>query len=648
MTLKKIFVLLMLVIMILCNTVVYADEYVDYPVSGSCGDNVTWTLESNGTMTISGYGITSGYRPDHWLSYGNMPWKDYRTNIKNVVIEEGITVINSGFLSSLYALETVTIPKSVTEIRVTAFYGCDKLEDVYYAGSKQDWKNVYIDNGVNENENLLLAEMHYAEKTKYSDDGRYIVLVLDNSGSTEFKVNNQVIYTSNTAVSYVKEAAGKFIEETLSANDNSYVAIVSYSSQANIISDFDNDYYSLSKIVNSVSANQTSPDISSGLRVAGDLLNGVSGEKTIVLFTTGNSMAGSYDYYGHYNANTVAGTWTNLDTGKHYYAYGNVAYSLADKLKEDSTIYTVGLFQTMSSIPSSGKPIAEFFKLLTKDLASSTSHFYPVENPNDLNNIFENVANEIQNPSAAYFFDVNNISNPSTPKEGKANINKEQWTGDVFEFTAITSQNVNEISICGDKPDDTLWHEIPYSYLKENYGLSYVNNYDGTRTWTCQFGIHEIGYRAFMLRINGHETDFVTYATLYENNGNFSPTPQQSDISVVVNGKYVNFDVQPQIINGRTMVPVRAIFEALGAVVEWDEYEQLVTAEIYEPDGILFAQFIIGSNIMYSSCGSGEHIIDTPAMIINGRTLVPARAAAEAFDYNVSWDEATKTVYIYE
>jgi len=293
---------------------------------------------------------------------------------------------------------------------------------------------------------------------------------------------------------------------------------------------------------------------------------------------------------------------------------------------------------------------------LTKDLASSTSHFYPVENPDDLNNIFENVANEIQNPSTAYFFDVNNISNPSTPKEGKANINKEQWTGDVFEFTAITSQNVNEISICGDKPDNTLWHEIPYLYLKENYGLSCVDNYDGTRTWTCQFGIHEIGYRSFLLKINGHETDFITYATLYENNGSFSPTPQQGNISVVVNGEYVNFDVQPQIINGRTMIPVRAVAEAFNADVIWDGENQTVTIEgrhTYTNYDIRVSMKI-GNNVLQQAWYGFTKLeiekqvtLDSPPIIVDGRTLVPIRAIAETFGYNVMWKDDTRTVVIY-
>ncbi|MBQ4110499.1 MAG: hypothetical protein IJC74_06400 [Clostridia bacterium] len=127
-----------------------------------------------------------------------------------------------------------------------------------------------------------------------------------------------------------------------------------------------------------------------------------------------------------------------------------------------------------------------------------------------------------QKSGKVYYFDINNITDPlplgTGHKEGKANISRVQWTGDVFEFTAITSQNVREISICGDKKDDTQWHEIPYSYLKEHYGLYYVDNSDGTRTWKCRFGIHETGCRKFMLKINGHETEFIREVVLLSEN----------------------------------------------------------------------------------------------------------------------------------
>ena len=56
------------------------------------------------------------------------------------------------------------------------------------------------------------------------------------------------------------------------------------------------------------------------------------------------------------------------------------------------------------------------------------------------------------------------------------------------------------------------------------------------------------------------------------------PTAVLPDISVYLDGQPLTFDVQPQIINGRTVVPLRAIFEAMGAKVNWDGDTQTVTA----------------------------------------------------------------------
>ena len=117
-------------------------------------------------------------------------------------------------------------------------------------------------------------------------------------------------------------------------------------------------------------------------------------------------------------------------------------------------------------------------------------------------------------------------------------------------------------------------------------------------------------------------------------------------ISVVVNGTEVIFDVPPQIINGRTMVPVRAIFEALGADVYWDDATKTVYAEKPESDWVPYVKLTIGGNIMEGSYVGNSYWLESPATMIDGRTLVPARAAAEGFGHIVEWDESTRTVYI--
>lgn len=112
------------------------------------------------------------------------------------------------------------------------------------------------------------------------------------------------------------------------------------------------------------------------------------------------------------------------------------------------------------------------------------------------------------------------------------------------------------------------------------------------------------------------------------------------DINVMINGTAVNFDTPARIINGRTMVPVRAIFEALGAEVSWDAQTNTVTAE----NDIKKITMTIGVN--YITDGELYIIMDTAPVIIDSRTYIPARFAAEAFGNSVGWDEEKRTVHI--
>lgn len=118
------------------------------------------------------------------------------------------------------------------------------------------------------------------------------------------------------------------------------------------------------------------------------------------------------------------------------------------------------------------------------------------------------------------------------------------------------------------------------------------------------------------------------------------PAMAKDNITVELDGKEIVFDVQPQLINDRTMVPLRAIFESLGATVAWDQSTKTVVST---KDGTVIV-LTIDNPIMKVN---GEEIrLDTSACIINERTLVPVRAISEAFKLKVDWNGATKTVVI--
>ncbi len=119
-----------------------------------------------------------------------------------------------------------------------------------------------------------------------------------------------------------------------------------------------------------------------------------------------------------------------------------------------------------------------------------------------------------------------------------------------------------------------------------------------------------------------------------------TPIFAESQISVIVNGKYLSLDVPPIIIEGRTMVPVRAIFEALGSTPYWNNETRTVTAQTSSNS----IRLTIDSNI--AVVNNKMVVLDVPAKLIEGRTMVPVRFIAESLGANVSWDNSNRTVVI--
>ena len=112
--------------------------------SGQCGDNATWRLDANGTMLISGSGSMWNEPPavdnefDPWSGTNNgstYAWCPYRSQIKCIVIQNGITAISANAFRFCYNLSKLTIPESVKTIGDYAFSDCNQLSDVTIPGS---------------------------------------------------------------------------------------------------------------------------------------------------------------------------------------------------------------------------------------------------------------------------------------------------------------------------------------------------------------------------------------------------------------------------------------------------------------------------------------------------------------------------------
>jgi len=108
----------------------------------------------------------------------------------------------------------------------------------------------------------------------------------------------------------------------------------------------------------------------------------------------------------------------------------------------------------------------------------------------------------------------------------------------------------------------------------------------------------------------------------------------RSGIAVFIDCKRIYFDVPPRLEEGRTLVPLRAFFEALGATVDWQEERKTVVAA----KGNRSVELPVGA---FSALVNGEELsLDVPAKIVEGRTLVPLRFVGEALGAEVQWDPA--------
>lgn len=124
--------------------------------------------------------------------------------------------------------------------------------------------------------------------------------------------------------------------------------------------------------------------------------------------------------------------------------------------------------------------------------------------------------------------------------------------------------------------------------------------------------------------------------------------PEQ--ITVLLNDTIIDFEdengnvVNPEIINDRTMVPVRKIFETFGATVDYDSTTKIITATKENKSWVLQ----IGNPEAIFRDGEVEEkmILDSVPVILNNRTLVPVRYIAESLDLHVGWEGDTRTVVI--
>ena len=263
------------VVLVLSMMVSFMPIIASAATSGTCGDNLTWTLD-NGTLTISGTGKMKDYDRE---DYRPASWYSNRKSIKNIVIEKGVTNISTyafdgcsnltnitisnsvtsigGFafggcssltsitipnsvtsigsfaFSDCRSLTSITIPKSVISIGIDAFKNCSSLKDVYYTGTREEWERIDIaaDDYHGDNDDLLNATIHYNSATPstiYSADKVSTQIV---SGKLKIMLNvddnisNATVYVAfrnNGKIVEVKKATLSNLQAEVSLSNKTY------------------------------------------------------------------------------------------------------------------------------------------------------------------------------------------------------------------------------------------------------------------------------------------------------------------------------------------------------------------------------------------------------------------------------------------
>ena len=111
-------------------------------------------------------------------------------------------------------------------------------------------------------------------------------------------------------------------------------------------------------------------------------------------------------------------------------------------------------------------------------------------------------------------------------------------------------------------------------------------------------------------------------------------------VDLYVDGSALQTDAPPTLVSGRTLVPLRAIFEALDADVAWNDAPQTAAAQ---KDS---TQIQVTINQTTAYVNGQPQALDVPAQLINGRTMVPARFVSESLDARVLWDANAQSVYV--
>lgn len=223
------------------------------------------------------------------------------------------------------------------------------------------------------------------------------------------------------------------------------------------------------------------------------------------------------------------------------------------------------------------------------------------------------------------------------------NALNELWMYDISlgKLTQLTDNDTNDVQPC-------IWGKY-VTWTQNSKGtpnIMLMNLDNGTVEELASTDFYEVkphmdyGYLSY-ITIKGNLAD-LTVLSLTGGDPSATPSDNTASIKLFINDTQYFMNPEPYIKEGRTLVPMRRVFEILGAQVTWNEAEQCVTAV----KGITEIKLYIGSSTAYKNGQPVQLEVPAEIMASTGRTMVPLRFVSEALGGSVNWTGATRTINI--
>ncbi len=212
------------------------------------------------------------------------------------------------------------------------------------------------------------------------------------------------------------------------------------------------------------------------------------------------------------------------------------------------------------------------------------------------------------------------------------NYNKEETRYQYISNTNFKKYLNGERLEYGIQYADNNYSEEDMAYEKEiiDYATKIEKNPVKTYATTDLTGIENWDFSNIKVNTSNVKTEDIS--------NNITP----NDITVILNEQKLDFAQPPVIENGTTLVPMRAIFEAMGASVEWNGETKSITAV---KDDITINLTL---NETKAAVNNNEITLAVPAKLVNNSTMVPLRFISESLGAEVNWDGESRTITINE